>query len=109
MPETLLDTFLLSRIQFAANISFHILFPSITIALAATCALIRPCAPMVSTCWRSSIVTSTWPSTVRSSLPLNSPLMTTLVPIFTVRCSCRDADSVRRALDAGPDLLLVAG
>lgn len=28
-----LDTFLLSRIQFAANISFHILFPTITIAL----------------------------------------------------------------------------
>lgn len=29
----MVDTFLLSRIQFAANISFHILFPSITIAL----------------------------------------------------------------------------
>lgn len=29
----MLDTFMLSRIQFAANISFHILFPSITIAL----------------------------------------------------------------------------
>ena len=29
-----LDTLLLSRIQFAANISFHILFPTITIALA---------------------------------------------------------------------------
>lgn len=28
-----MDTFLLSRLQFAANISFHILFPSITIAL----------------------------------------------------------------------------
>lgn len=28
-----LDTFVLSRIQFATNISFHILFPSITIAL----------------------------------------------------------------------------
>ena len=28
------DTLLLSRIQFAANISFHILFPAITIALA---------------------------------------------------------------------------
>ncbi|WP_333713059.1 cytochrome ubiquinol oxidase subunit I [Yoonia sp.] len=28
-----LDTFILSRIQFAANISFHILFPTITIAL----------------------------------------------------------------------------
>jgi cytochrome d ubiquinol oxidase subunit I len=27
------DTLLLSRIQFAANISFHILFPTITIAL----------------------------------------------------------------------------
>ena len=30
----MLETLLLSRIQFAANISFHILFPSITIALA---------------------------------------------------------------------------
>lgn len=29
----LMDTLLLSRIQFAANISFHILFPTITIAL----------------------------------------------------------------------------
>lgn len=29
----MLDTFVLSRIQFAANISFHILFPAITIAL----------------------------------------------------------------------------
>ena len=28
-----MDTLLLSRIQFAANISFHILFPTITIAL----------------------------------------------------------------------------
>ncbi len=30
---TALDPFILSRIQFAANISFHILFPTITIAL----------------------------------------------------------------------------
>jgi len=30
---TIMDTLLLSRIQFAANISFHILFPTITIAL----------------------------------------------------------------------------
>ena len=28
-----LDPFLLARIQFAANITFHILFPTITIAL----------------------------------------------------------------------------
>ena len=28
-----MDVLLLSRIQFAANISFHILFPTITIAL----------------------------------------------------------------------------
>ena len=28
-----MDTLLLSRIQFAANMSFHILFPTITIAL----------------------------------------------------------------------------
>ena len=28
------DPFVLARIQFAANISFHILFPSITIGLA---------------------------------------------------------------------------
>ena len=29
----MLDVLVLSRIQFAANISFHILFPTITIAL----------------------------------------------------------------------------
>jgi cytochrome bd-type quinol oxidase subunit 1 len=29
----MLETLMLSRIQFAANISFHILFPTITIAL----------------------------------------------------------------------------
>jgi cytochrome bd ubiquinol oxidase subunit I len=29
----MMDTLLLSRIQFAANISFHILFPAINIAL----------------------------------------------------------------------------
>ena len=28
-----MDVLLLSRIQFAANISFHILFPTITIAM----------------------------------------------------------------------------
>ena len=33
MDQALLQTLLLSRIQFAANISFHILFPTITIAL----------------------------------------------------------------------------
>lgn len=33
MPEFLADALMLSRIQFALNISFHILFPSITIAL----------------------------------------------------------------------------
>ena len=33
MMEFGLDTLMLSRIQFAANISFHILFPTITIAL----------------------------------------------------------------------------
>lgn len=33
MHNMLMDTLILSRIQFAANISFHILFPSITIAL----------------------------------------------------------------------------
>lgn len=33
MEEALAQTLLLSRIQFAANISFHILFPTITIAL----------------------------------------------------------------------------
>jgi cytochrome d ubiquinol oxidase subunit I len=34
MDSLVTDTFTLSRIQFAANISFHILFPSINIALA---------------------------------------------------------------------------
>jgi len=33
MTESAFDPFILSRIQFAANISFHILFPTITIAL----------------------------------------------------------------------------
>lgn len=33
MDDALLQTLMLSRIQFAANISFHILFPTITIAL----------------------------------------------------------------------------
>ncbi len=33
-PDTVTDPALLARIQFAANISFHILFPMITIALA---------------------------------------------------------------------------
>ncbi|MCR9122005.1 MAG: cytochrome ubiquinol oxidase subunit I [Phyllobacteriaceae bacterium] len=33
MDTTAFDPFILSRIQFAANISFHILFPTITIAL----------------------------------------------------------------------------
>lgn len=33
MDSSVVDTLLLSRIQFAANISFHILFPSISIAL----------------------------------------------------------------------------
>ncbi|MEQ8402385.1 MAG: cytochrome ubiquinol oxidase subunit I [Roseitalea porphyridii] len=33
MAESAFDPFILSRIQFAANISFHILFPTITIAL----------------------------------------------------------------------------
>ena len=32
--DRVMDTFLLSRLQFAANISFHILFPTITLALA---------------------------------------------------------------------------
>ncbi|HET8904437.1 MAG TPA: cytochrome ubiquinol oxidase subunit I, partial [Saccharospirillum sp.] len=34
MESQLADVLMLSRIQFAANISFHILFPTITIALA---------------------------------------------------------------------------
>jgi cytochrome d ubiquinol oxidase subunit I len=32
-PEPSMDPLILSRIQFGANISFHILFPAITIAL----------------------------------------------------------------------------
>ncbi|MBP6514413.1 MAG: cytochrome ubiquinol oxidase subunit I, partial [Steroidobacteraceae bacterium] len=34
METAVADAVMLARIQFAANISFHILFPSITIALA---------------------------------------------------------------------------
>ncbi|MEO1749270.1 MAG: cytochrome ubiquinol oxidase subunit I, partial [Pseudomonadota bacterium] len=33
MESSVLDPFILSRMQFAANITFHILFPTITIAL----------------------------------------------------------------------------
>lgn len=36
-----METFLLSRIQFAANISFHILFPTITLALAWVLVFVR--------------------------------------------------------------------
>ena len=32
-PEGVMDAVMLARVQFAANISFHILFPTITIAL----------------------------------------------------------------------------
>jgi hypothetical protein len=39
--------------------------------------------PIVSTCSLSSILPSTCPSIVRSSLPLSSPLMTTDLPMFT--------------------------
>lgn len=42
-----LDAFLLARIQFAANITFHILFPTISISLGwvllfSSCASLKP-------------------------------------------------------------------
>ena len=39
-----MDTLLLSRIQFGANISFHILFPTITIALGLGAFVLSSCA-----------------------------------------------------------------
>ena len=57
--------------------------PSTMTDFANTPALIRPCGPIVRTCCLSSILPSTCPSMVRSSLPLSSPLITTDLPMFT--------------------------
>ena len=52
-------------------------------------ALIRPLGPTVSTFSRNSILPSNCPSMVRFSLPLNSPLMMTDLPMLT---TSRDAE-----------------
>ena len=49
--------------------------PQTTTAFAKTCALMRPFWPIVSVWSRSSILPSTCPSIVRSSLPSSSPLI----------------------------------
>jgi hypothetical protein len=70
--------------------------PWTTTVLANTDALMRAFGPIVSTFCLSSILPSICPSMVRSSLPLSSPLMMTLLPMFTVslsECECRDAST----------------
>src|SRR5262245_45956259 len=75
----------LSRMStFSLAVTLPVTSPRMTTDLANTCALIFPFGPIVRTFWRSSILPSTWPSIVRSSLPLSSPLMTTDFPMFTV-------------------------
>ena len=54
---------------------------------ACTCAPTRAFGPIVSTPWSSWIFPSTWPSMVRSSLALNSPLMTIDCPTVSPFCS----------------------
>ena len=71
--------------------------PSTTTDFANTCALILPLGPIVSTCWRSSILPSTRPSTVRSSLPFSSPLMTTDFPMLTRSVTRIPSSSLRFA------------
>ncbi len=74
----------LSRMStFSLAVTLPVTSPRMTTDFAKTCALIRPFGPMVRTFWRSSILPSTCPSMVRSSLPLSSPLMTTDFPMFT--------------------------
>ncbi len=75
----------LSRMStFSLAVTLPVTSPRMTTDLANTWALILPFGPIVSTFCRSSILPSTWPSIVRSSLPLSSPLMTTDLPMFTV-------------------------
>jgi hypothetical protein len=75
----------LSRMStFSLAVTLPVTSPRMTTDFAKTCALILPFGPMVRTFCRSSILPSTWPSIVRSSLPFSSPLMTTDFPMFTV-------------------------
>ena len=74
----------LSRMStFSEAVTLPTTSPRTMTDLANTAALILPFGPIVRTFWRSSILPSTWPSMVRSSLPLSSPLMTTDLPMFT--------------------------
>src|SRR4029453_1116162 len=66
---------------FSVAIRLPVTWPRTTTTLGGTCALIRAFEPTVSTWSLSWILPSTHPSTVRSSLALNSPLMTILFPI----------------------------
>ena len=74
---------------FSDAVTLPLTSPSTMTALANTCALILPFGPIVSTWSFSSILPSTWPSMVRSSLPFSSPLMTTDLPMFTRSLSIR--------------------
>jgi hypothetical protein len=74
---------------FSVAVTLPFTSPSTMTAFANTCALILPFGPIVRTWSFSSIFPSTCPSIVRSSLPFNSPLMTTDFPIFTTSLSIR--------------------
>ena len=82
----------LSRMStFSDAVTLPVTSPSTTTDFAKTSALILPLGPMVSTLSLSSILPSTWPSIVRSSLPLSSPLMMTDLPMYS-RCPSQSGD-----------------
>ena len=88
----------LSRMStFSVAVTLPVTSPRMMTDLANTCALIRPFGPMVSTFCRSSILPSTCPSIVRSSLPFSSPLMTTDLPMFTATLLHSATGSLLRA------------
>src|SRR5262245_12324530 len=79
-----------SRIStFSDALTLPLTSPRTMTVLANIWALMRPLGPIVSKWSLSSILPSTWPSIVRSSLPLSSPLMTTDLPMFTRSLSIR--------------------
>ena len=76
-PDSLMSTF-------SVAFKLPVTWPRTTIALALTCALMRPFEPTVRMWSRSSILPSTRPSIVRSSLPLSSPLMMIDLPMLAI-------------------------
>jgi hypothetical protein len=75
---------IVANVDFSDAVTLPVTSPCTTTAFAKTSALILPLGPIVRTLPFRSMRPSTWPSMVRSSLPLNSPLMTTDLPIFTM-------------------------